>query len=180
MFLQTFYSQDTRWIFFLILNIPRRQRNDRLLRVDSSLPVRNPSKLCLSHTKLLTSQSWLLHLLFQSSSLVLRNAYQVFDKMHLQSLLLLLPMKHNHLNLPSVISALMLLDLQVDILCETRLKRGNYIQFATKGFVPKMRRTRSSSRLGSTLKSKFTNDPKNALEVDGDDDFVSPPTARKL
>ena len=70
--------------------------------------------------------------------------------------------------------------LKVGILCETRLKRGNYIQVATKGFVPKMRRTRSSSRLGSTLKSKFRNDPKNALEVDGDDDddFVSPPTGK--
>ncbi|KAL4592381.1 hypothetical protein LXL04_005373 [Taraxacum kok-saghyz] len=38
-----------------------------------------------------------------------------------------------------------------------------------------MRRTRSSARVGSTMKSKFKNDPKNALNVDGDDDFVTPP-----
>ncbi|KAL4575726.1 hypothetical protein LXL04_011810 [Taraxacum kok-saghyz] len=38
-----------------------------------------------------------------------------------------------------------------------------------------MRRTRSSSRVESTLKSNFKNDPNNAIEVDGDDDFVTPP-----
>ncbi|KAL4574612.1 hypothetical protein LXL04_021446 [Taraxacum kok-saghyz] len=37
-----------------------------------------------------------------------------------------------------------------------------------------MQRTRPSSWFAGTMKSKFKNDAKNVVDVDGDDDFVTP------